>query len=302
MRMPEPPKNPYTALMQPMVIVPDKADEKPVIADAGSIVRLLNQATIYRDWVSPITHRADELLVQYGKPEKLKMGWMSQREPDKLKPSKGPTFLVTSRAEDGLIGWERIRLKIARARKAHPDDVHNWIAPWLVQHGRKDPKLLREVTRYFGGKPIKDEPFEERVARLFSLILKIELTEADVATKTKKSGKKNKQQKAEQDEKPTKKNKKQQKQKKQEKSSKKQKKSSANTDRITKEHNDYIIKRLIQENPRRAGSAKAKVWDKLKKGMTVDEFIAKGGSRGAVRLYVQNEWVKLLRPKSGGAE
>lgn len=294
MRMPEPPKNPYAALMHPMVIVPDKADDKVIIADAGSIVRLMNQATLYRDWVSPITRRADELLVQYGKPGKAKLGWISQREPSWLKPSKGPTFLVTTRAEDEMIAWEQIRLKIARMRKAHPDRPTNWIAPWLVEHGPKHQPLLREVTRYFGGKSIKNEPFSERCTRLFSLILKVELTEANVAT-TKKSSKKTKttkKQKTEQTEKPTKRNKKQ-------KADKKAKKSAAkNGDRITKDHNEYVIKRLIKENPRRAGSAKAKVWDKLKKGMTVEEFISKGGSRGAVRLYVQNGWVKLLAPSS----
>lgn len=292
MKMPTPPKNPYAALMEPMVIVPDVAEEKVVVADAGTIVRLMDQASLYRDRVSPITRRGDELLVQYGSPGKLKLGWLTNKQPPKImKPSKGPTFLVTTKSEDALVAWEQLRLLVARTRKSDPT---NWIAPWLANHGQKHPKLLREVTRYFGGKPIKNEPFEERCARLFQLILSVELDMATAKTsKSKKVSKKSKQSKKSKDietETPTKKSKKNKKEK---KAKEKPAKSKVKSDRITKADDDRVIIRKIKENPRRAGSKKAKIWDKLKKGMTVGEFVAKGGARAIVGYYIKNGWVKL---------
>ena len=294
MKMPTPPKNPYAALMEPMVIVPDVPDEKVVVADAGSIVRLMDQAVLYRDRVSPITRRGDELLVQYGAPGKLKLGWLTNKQPPKImKPSKGPTFLVSTKSEDALVAWEQVRLLVARTRKTDPT---NWIAPWLANHGSKHPKLLREVTRYFGGKPIKNEPFEERCARLFQLILSVELDMATAkSSKSKKVNKKNKKQKSADVEEAPAKSKKSSKKSKKEKKVKKEKptKAKKNSDRITKADDDRVIIRKIKENPRRAGTKKAKIWDKLKKGMTVGEFVAKGGGRAHVGYYIKNGWVKL---------
>jgi hypothetical protein len=294
MKMPAPPKNPFAALLIPMVIVPDNPEHKVVVADAGSIVRLADQSTLYRDRVSPITRRADEILVHFGKADKPSLGWLTNRFvlPAKkvMKPSKGPTFLVKTRSEDALMAWEQLRLKIARTRMKDPT---NWVAPWLATHGSKYPRELREVTRLFGGKPIKNESFEDRCMRLFTLILNTELDMASAKkSKSKKKGKKNKKAT---EEKSTKKSKKS-------KSGKKAKSSRVGSDRITKKHDNYVIKRLVKENPRRAGSDKAKIWNKLKKGMTVGEFAEKGGSRASVGRYIKNGWVKLLRPKGGDDE
>lgn len=284
--MPKPPKNPYVALMEPMVIVPEQADGKPVIADAGSVVKLADQANFYRDRVSPVTHRADEILVYYGKAKTPSLGWLTNMQPSKiLKPSSGPTFLVTTRAEDRLIAWEQLRLRMARTRAKDPT---NWIAPWLAHHGAKYPRELREVTRFFGGKPIKNESTDVRIERLFTLILHTELDMASAKKHKSKSSKKSSKHVSEKSS------------KKSTKLVKSTKKSSP--DRITSAHDDYVIRRLVKENPRRAGSEKAKIWDKLKKGMTVGTFVEKGGSRASVGRYVQNGWVKLLKPAKGGDE
>lgn len=289
-RLPKPPKNPYAALMTPMVIVPDDPNAKVVIADAGTIIRLADQSTLYRERVSPITRRADEILVHYGKAKTPTLGWITHRHAlpalKLMKPSKGPTFLVTTRDENSLIAWEQLRLKVARTRKSDPN---NWIARWLATHGSKYPRELREVTRLFGGKPIKNEAFEDRCIRLFSLILN---TELDMATAKKGKNKKSKKGK-DAVEKTSKKSKKNKSGKK--KSGKKERVDSGT--RITTKHDEHVIKRLVKENPRRAGSEKAKIWARLKKGMTVGEFVKKGGSRASVGRYIQNGWVKLLKPR-----
>ena len=286
----------YVALMCPTVIVPDNALDPVVIADAGSIVKLLNQRTLYRDRVSPITRRADEKLVEYGKADKPKLGWMLGAIPTQLfKPSKGPTFLVNTKSEDGLSAWERMRLAIARTRKSDPS---NWFAPWLVTSGAKHPQLVREVTREFGGKPVKNEAFDVRAGRLFQLILKTELDmKTAKSSKVSKKTKSKKQRDDSEDERPAKAAKKSKK----EKSTKTKKVSRVSDgDKIGRDKDDYIIKRLIQENPRREGTHKYKIWSRLKKGMTVKEFADKGDgcSRTEVRAFVRNGWVKLLRPKA----
>ena len=279
MKIPAPPKNPYVALMEPMVIVPERAEEKVITADAGSILRLMDQSALYRDWISPVTRRADEILVQYGKPKDMKLGWITNKQHTKImKPTRGPTFLVNTKAEDKLIAWEQLRRMVALTRKKDPT---NWIAPWLVTHGSQHQKLLREVTRHFGGKPKKNEGTEARITRLFTLILNTELdmaTAKNSKSKKKGKGKKNKDTET--------------------KSKKSGSKKSAKKDKAEKsssKQDDAVIVRLVKENPRRAGSAKAKLWDKLKKGMTVAEFVEKGGSRASVARYVENGWVKLRK-------
>lgn len=286
--------------MQPMAIIPDNLADKPVIADAGSIVKLCNQRTLYRDRTSPITQRADELLVQYGKPAQPKLGWITNKIPsDSMKPIQGPTFLVTTSSEANISAWDVMRLKIARVRKSNPA---MWCAPWIVMNGEKYPREIREVTRLFGGKTVKNEDFAVRCARLFQLILhtEIDMSTAKAKNIAAKKGKKNRKQKQDDEEVVVKKGKKNKK----DKSGKKQKggkdkaekKGSGDFSPRSRDHDNHIIKRLIQENPRRAGSEKAKVWDKLKKGMTVAQFADKGGSRGIVAFYIQNGWIKLLRP------
>lgn len=301
--IPAPPVNPYAALMQPLVIVADHAEGKSVIADAGTIIKLLNQKTLYRDRISPITQRSDEILVQYGKMDKPTLGWLTNKVPSNaMKAVKGPTFLVTTQSESDLSSWDAMRLKIARARKGNPA---MWCAPWMVLNGKKYPRELREVTKLFGGTTVKNEGHEARCQRLFSLILhtEIDMSSAKAKSIAKSKGKKKGKKSAPKVEvKKTKKTKKS-KSAKPEKKSKKEKKTKTGKSDFSARSRDFdshVVKRLIQENPRRAGSNKAKVWDKLKKGMTVEQFASKGGSRAVIARYIENGWVKLLKP--AGAE
>jgi hypothetical protein len=305
----------YIAIMQPLVIVPDDIEGKPVIADAGSIIELMNQHTLYRERTSPITHTSDERLVKYGKTDHPTLGWISNKVPNLVKPVHGPTFLVTTSAEDSVNAWDLFRLKIARIRKANPA---MWCAPWIVLHGKKYPRELREVTRLFGGKTVKNESFEVRCARLFQLILhtEIEMSTATAKKIGKKKGKKSaksapaekvsKKSKMKTPEKVMKKKKRvteepdapiKKKGKKTAKSGKKTK-TSGEFRANNREHDDYIVKRLIKENPRREGTYKASVWALLKKGMTVKQFVEKGGGRTEIQRYIESGWVKLLRPSA----
>lgn len=282
-------KNQWMALLRPATIVADDPEVKSVIADAGTIVQLCDQTTLYRDRMSVITHRGDERLVLFGKPDKPKLGWLSVQslQPKAMKEvKKGPTFLVATGNEASASAWDRLRLKIGRARKG---DASEWMVPWLARNGAKHPEELRALVREFGGKPIKNEGFDARCVKVFKLILHSEIDMA-TAKAAKKKGKKAAKAKDVE----VKTTKKSSKKSAKEKPAKKEK--SGGSDRITSKHDDHIIRRLVKENPRRAGSEKAKIWDRIKKGMTVGTFITKGGTRGAVRRYIQNGWIKLLRP------
>lgn len=319
--------------MQPLAIIADDAQAQSVIADAGSIVKLADQSSLYRDRVSPITMRADEILVWYGKPKEPRLGWLTNKlPPNAMKPTKGPTFLVTTQAETAIHAWDLLRLKVARTRKTSP---HNWFAPWLVLNGKKFPREVREVTRLFGGKPIKNEEFNVRCSRLFHLILNTEFDmsaanakkilkqkkgkkvkaakEAPVEKVVKKSKKvvaeKIAKKKAKQEaDAPTKKAKKKGKattqkgkniEAKQKANDKPAKKGKAGEFRANnRDHDDWIVKRLTKDNPRREGTYKASVWDILKKGMSVKQFVEKGGGRTEIQRYIENGWVKLLRPSA----
>ena len=281
--------DPYIVLLKPLTIVANNPEDKTVIADAGTIVQRCNSA-VYRDQLSPITHRGDEWLVRYGKPDKPKYGWLSVRASDPKATAiakKGPTFLVTTSDEASVSAWDAFRLKIGRARKADPGE---WVVSWLARNGAKYPQELRALVREFGGKPIKNEGFDARCVAAFKLILKQEIdmataksakrkakkgkVKAEVETKT-KNAKKTSTAKSAQP---------------------KKKESASDSDRITSKQDDYVIVRLVKENPRRAGSEKAKIWDRIKKGMTVAEFCTKGGTRGAVGRYIENGWIKLRKP------
>lgn len=282
--MPAPPRIPFAALMQPMVIVPHDAAQKPIIADAGSIIKLMDQRSLYRDVASPITLRPDEVLVQYGRPDNPKLGWISYKHPSKsLKPSVGPTFSVSTKSEDELDAWDQLRLKIAQSRHKYPG---MWLVPFLASYGDKHPQLLRKVTRFFGGKPIKNEDLDARCTRLFQLILHTEIDMA-VAKKMKKAATKRVAKKS------TAKKSKSSKRTAKTSAKAPAKKSRVTSARITKKDDDRVIIRLVKENPRTPGTKKAKIWDKLKKGMTVGEFTKKGGARNIVGRYIKYGWVKL---------
>lgn len=289
---PKPPTNPYAVLLTPYVIVPQEADGKVVIADAGTIVRLMDQTTLYRNYVSPITRRGDELLVQYGNKDKLNIGWITNKsDPRHFKPTKGPTFLVQTKDEKLLSAWDQLRLAVARYRKG---ESARWLGSWLTEHGEKHKLLLREVTRFLGGKPIKNEPFAQRALRLLSLIIHSEIEtmpEKVTPKKGKKSSKKVAKETSE-----AKSSKKSGKKKSGGGSATKPAKAAKSRGEFTvrsNEYNDHVIRRLSKENPRKEGTQGYKLWAKLKKGMTVAEFMKVGGSRAVVRKYLDNGWVRL---------
>jgi hypothetical protein len=284
--------------MQAMVIVPDNANEKPIIADVGSIIKLADQAVFYRDRVSPVTHKANEILIHYGNPKSPQLGWITEKsEMVPMKPSKGPTFLVTTKLETSINAWERFRLWMARARMKNSA---MWMPHWLATYGTRHPKELREVVRFFGGKTFKSDSVLDRVQRLFTLIFH---TEFDMATlKKNKKGKKGKKAREEQEERTPKSSKKSSKKKASKSSDAKKKPSLSDGARISSRHDEHVIRRLVKENPRRAGTKNAKIWDKLRKGMTVGEFVKKGGQRAAVGYYLRAGWIKLLRPKGNADE
>lgn len=284
----------FVALLKPFVVVSDDPEHKTVIADAGSVVQRCDQGALYRERVSPVTHRSDELLVRFGKPDKPTLGWLPVQAKDSKATKavkKGPTFLVATKREEDASAWDLFRLKIGRARAKDPGE---WIVPWLVRSGAKYPTELRALVRLFGGKPIKNEGFDARCAKALTLILSTEISMA-TAKAVKKSAKKGAKKAAEVETKKSKKTKVSKKT-----AAKSGKKSS--DDNITKEHDGHVIRRLVKENPRRAGSNKAKIWAKLKKGMSVGEFVEKGGTRGAVRHYIRSGWAKLLKPKADTEE
>jgi hypothetical protein len=162
---------------------------------------------------------------------------------------------------------------------------------------------LREGTRFFGGKPVKNEGSDARCTRLFSLILNTELDMATAkSSKSDKSSKKSKGKKAATSEKSERKVVKEGKEKKKAKAKKEDKGSLGKSDLITRKYDEHVVKRLIKENPLREGTSRAKMWEKLKAGMTVAQFLAackgayEGRGRTELRHYVQNGWVKLRRP------
>jgi hypothetical protein len=287
------PVNPYAALLTPMAIVPDGATE-PVLADAGSIVKLMDQKNLYRDRISPITRRADELLVTFGAPKKQMLGWITQRiAPDAMKPVRGPTFLVRTKDEASLSKWDAMRFLVAKARKRNPS---LWLGPWLLENGSSSPRLLREVIRFFGGKVGKSQDDASVLTQqLFQLIFNMEL---DVATiKSSPKTKKAKATKTAKAEKPTKKAK-------ASKNGTKPTGKKAGPPPSDRAKDDFVIKRLTEKghSPFREGTAKESQWKMIRKGMTVADLVAAGGKRGDVNWYIKKGWVKLLRPKSGAAE
>lgn len=239
------------------------------------------QTVFYRDRVSPITRNADEVLVHYGKSNKVKLGWLAVGT--KLKSVKGPTFLVQTRDSNTVKGWDAMRLLISNARAKYSN-----VAEWLAANREVQRPLIREVIRQFGGKVLKSHDNDTRVKNLLSLILHTEIEEMPATKKvTKKVPKSSKKEAAT----------------KVVKKAKKSKADSNGTERVGHAIDGHIIKRLTEggKSPFREGSAKEKEWRAIKKGMTVGELVEKGGRRGNVNFYVRKGWVKLLRPKKEAA-
>jgi hypothetical protein len=66
----------------------------------------------------------------------------------------------------------------------------------------------------------------------------------------------------------------------------------------TTTHRDYIpaearITKLVKENPRREGTIGHESFSVIKSGMTVEQYVAKGGRRKDLRWDLDHEYVKL---------
>jgi hypothetical protein len=55
------------------------------------------------------------------------------------------------------------------------------------------------------------------------------------------------------------------------------------------------FKKLVKENPRNAGSVGHKMWDKLRTGMTYEQYIANGGGRSHLAWDIAHGHVKVIR-------
>lgn len=272
----------YGALLSPTVIVPDSNEEKAFIADAGTIVKRAEQTVFYRDRVSPVTGTADEMLVHYGKSNKVRLGWLARGT--KLAPVPGPTFLVQTRDPSTAQGWDAMRLLVSNARAKY-----HGIGEWLAGNAAVQRSLIREVTTQLGGLITLKQSNEVRARNLLSLIIHTEIEEMPAVKQkeTKKVAKGSVKASAKNvDKVSTKKVKKA--------------KSAPKSERSGHSQDEFIIKRLTENgaSPFRPGSTKEQEWKLIKKGMTIAQLVEKGGKRGNVNFYVRLGHVKLLRPKA----
>lgn len=294
----------FRVLLRPTLIVPDHPQGKLTIADEGSIVKLMDMKVMFRDRLSPVTRRADEILVAWGKKGKEQLGWLAVTAAHSMKPIAGPMFLVRTKDKKKLLVWDQLRYEIANADLKQKNKQRWWLVPWCTAFGKDHLPEIKKTIREFGGKAKDTQDPDVHCEHLARLILK---TEVDMATaradsKTAKKGKireikKGKVTKIEESKKSKKKGEKQN-----VASAEKLKKAAKEAnpkkfDPRSRDFDTFVVKRLVKENPRKAGTSKAKIWDKLKKGMSVGEFVERGGTRGAIAKYISKGWVKLLRPK-----
>jgi hypothetical protein len=280
----------FVALMQPMVIVPDGDTEshKPFIADAGSIVLLCDQRILYRNRTSPVTGHSDETLIKYHTAASAppQLGWIAVHGINKLlKPVQGPTFLVRSRDENILAPWDVLRLKIAKSKMT--------VLGWLATHGEEHQQEIRKVIRDYGEKTFKSDTPEDRAKKLISIILKTEIEEMP---KPQKKGRKVRVEKVRKarTEKPARKEKRTKRVEKPVKKSKRAEKPART--RMTLSMNDYRIKRLEKPNFYN-GSSREELWDLLRKGMTIAEYVDAGGTRNMISQWAKKGNVKLIPSK-----
>lgn len=273
----------YRALLHEALVVPDSSKHKAVILAAGAVVELMDMRTMFRDRVSPVTRGANEILVRWGPRGKEHLGWLAKNVP--LKNVNGPLFFVKTTDKQALGPWDRIRFFVSRADQKQLHHQRWWLMPWLMANAAEFDVEVKKAIRELGGRPDKKDD-DAHAAHLYRLITgqEIDMKTNGKNTKTGKNSKSNKTSAS----------------KKSDKSSAKTKGSAGGgkhgfTARST-EHDHMIVKRLVKENPRKAGTSKAKIWDKLRKDMTVGEFVAKGGTRGAVATYIKKGWAKLRTP------
>jgi hypothetical protein len=285
----------FRVLLRPAVIVPEmSAPGKPTIADEGSIVELMDQRVLFRDRVSPVTRNADEILVRWGPKGKEALGWLGKNIVHSMKPVNGPLFLVKTKDSTRLSAWGQLRWLVASADARMLHKKRWWLVPWLLVHAKDNVPLLQKAIRDFGGRQKTDDP-DVLSAHLVRLVTGQETDMATARSATKGGKKAAKKAGSKKDTKQAKKG---------TKHAKPEKEKAELPPLITQKNaklikpratdiDEYTVRRLIKENPRRKGTKAAKKWDILKKGMTVADFIDKGGKRSTIAKYVRKGWVKL---------
>lgn len=291
----------YRAVLREVLVVPESPQEKAVILSAGAVVELMDMRTFFRDRVSPITRNADELLIRYGQRGKEQLGWLAKGTP--LKPVKGPLFFVKTADHAALAPWDRVRFFVARADHKQTHGQRWWIAPWLIANVAMFDVEVKKAIRELGGRVDKEGDPDIHAAHLYRLVTGQELEMKAKDTKElKKANKANKNAKNAKAEKVAK------------KASKKADKqptrkggypavvSQKNAKQYDRDRgfDTFTIKRLTKENPHRPGSTQAKRWSILKKGMSVAEYVSKGGSRGTLSQWISTGAAKIVR--AGGSD
>jgi hypothetical protein len=288
----------FRVLLRPMVIAPDTYmfGASPFIADEGSIVQLAGVASLYRNFMSPVTRDANEILVHYWHKKRAHLGWLSQHAVLSMKPIAGPLFLVTTRTTDTLTAWDCLRLLIARNDQRAQKKGGSWsLAAWLGAHASNHVSEIKRAIREFGGRVKKSHDVQTLSSILASLILKTEIQ--IMATTSKKTAKTSPKRAAKKLAFKSSKTEKE--------VTKKSKKASKNSDRefprLGHKYDEHII-RIKNASPFREGTAKEKEFKVLKKGMTVEKFVEKGGKRGQLNYYRRNGWIGLKRPAGASSD
>jgi hypothetical protein len=267
----------YRRLTTAAIAVPKQDSTKPFqtssILPFGTVIGLMS-----KNQPSPITVKQNELTIKWKTMSgKEQIGWVAidtlmDDRMTKKELSRGSGELRVS-------AWDVVRKHIASAP--------GWtVRKWVCVFAETNLPLLHAVIRELGGKVPKTDDQFAAISRVVKLATGKEITMKEVEEvqetakkKGKKSSKKGSSTKVSS--------------KKEKKSSKKSKSSKKNGAGRVSEFAGKRIIRLQKENPRREGSQGWKSWSVIKKGMTYEEFLKAGGSRGSLAKEVKNKRVKM---------
>ena len=269
----------YRRLLAPAIVVPKQEPGRPFWGSQalpeGSVVGLMK-----KNIPSPVTGKANEITVRWKDVAgRETLGWLAKNTPMDDKMSKKE--LVRGSGEIRMTGWDTVRERMMTY-------APGWTAKkWVCAFAETHLPLLHAVIRELGGKVPKTDDQFAAISRSLKLITGEDITMKE-AEETKKStnlkSKKNKKGSAK---------KSSTKEKTSTKSKKAGKKEKSAGPGRTSEFAGKRIFRVSKENPRREGSQGWKSWNVIKKGMTYEDFIKAGGSRGSLAKEVKNKRVKL---------
>ena len=269
----------YRRLLAPTIVVP-KQEPGHTFWQSQALPEFSVVGVQSNNQPSPITGKKNELTVKWKDVSgKEIFGWIAKNTPMDDKMSKKE--LSRGVGDLRVSAWDTVRKRISSAP--------GWTAKsWICRFADTNLPLLHAVIRELGGKVPKTDDIFAATSRAIKLITGQEITMKEVeevrAKNAPKKSKKNK--KAAAAEKTSTK-------KEKGKSSKKSKSSKRNGAGRVSEFAGKTIVRLQKENPRREGSQGWKSWSVIKKGMTYEEFIKAGGSRGSLAKEIKNKRIKL---------